>query len=116
VYIVVASPPSLAPHLDIFVIQHSFKIRFRVICSSRHNLINSKVDFRVIISVTVSLNIFTKVLNTFKSTIKGLITIFLRYNTVEIAVNLLPSYTGNIFIIYMHYSILKVLLVIVFNN
>ena len=25
VYIAVASPPSLAPHLDIFVIQHLFK-------------------------------------------------------------------------------------------
>ena len=43
--VVVASPPSLAPQLDNFVIQHllkpylahSFKLRVRGICSSRHS-------------------------------------------------------------------------------
>jgi hypothetical protein len=74
------------------------------------------VDFRVIISATVSSNILTKVLNIFKGAIKGLIAIFLRYNAVEIAVDLLPSCTGNIFTTYMHYSISKVLSPIVFNG
>ena len=50
-YIDVASPPSLAPHLDIFVIQHSFasplKYLFKPLSrhlfngSSRHNLLTS---------------------------------------------------------------------------
>jgi len=47
VYIDVASPPSLAPYLDIFVIQHSFKIRVRVICSSRHIISRSPVICRL---------------------------------------------------------------------
>ena len=46
-YIDVASPPSLAPHLDIFVIQHLFKIRFRVICLSRHIISRSPVICRL---------------------------------------------------------------------
>ena len=74
------------------------------------------MDFKVIILATVSLNILIKVLNAFKSAIEGLIAIFLRYSTVEIAVNLLPFYTGNIFVIYIYYSTPKVLLLIVFNS
>jgi hypothetical protein len=74
------------------------------------------VDFRVIILAIVSLNILTEVLNTFKGAMEGLIAIFLRYSVVEIAVNLLPFYTGNIFAIYMYYSTLKVLSPIVFNG
>ena len=46
-YIDVTSPPSLAPQLDIFVIQHSFKIRVRVICSSRHIISSSPVRRRL---------------------------------------------------------------------
>jgi hypothetical protein len=52
----------------------------------------------------------------FKGAIKGLIAIFLRYSTVEIAVDLLPSYTGNIFAIYIYYFTQKVLSLIVFNS
>jgi hypothetical protein len=52
----------------------------------------------------------------FKGAIKGLIAIFLRYSTVEIAVDLLPSYTGNIFAIYIYYFTPKVLSLIVFNS
>ena len=77
---------------------------------------DSKVDFKVIILVTVSLNILIKVLNIFKGTVEGLIIIFLRYNTVEIAVNLLQSYTENIFAIYIYHSTPKVLSLIVFNG
>jgi hypothetical protein len=74
------------------------------------------MDFRVIILVTISLNILTKVLNAFKGAIKGLIAIFLRYSAVEIAVDLLPSYTENIFAIYIYHSMPKVLSPIVFNG
>jgi hypothetical protein len=74
------------------------------------------VDSRVIISVTASLNILTEVLNAFKGAIEGLIMIFLRYSTVEIAVDLLPSRTGNIFVIYIYRSTPKVLSPIVFNS
>ena len=74
------------------------------------------MDSRVIILAIISLNILTKVLNTFKGAVEGLIAIFLRYSTVEIAVNLLPFYTGNIFVIYIYYSTLKVLSLIVFNG
>ena len=74
------------------------------------------MDFKVIISVIVSLNILIKVLNVFKGVIESLIMIFLRYNTVEIAVNLLLSYIGNIFVIYIYYSTPKVLSLIVFNG
>jgi len=74
------------------------------------------VDSRVIISTIVSLNVLTKVLNTFKGAMEGLIIIFLRYSAVEIAVDLLPSRTGNVFAIYMHYSTPKVLSPIVFDS
>ena len=74
------------------------------------------MDFRVIILAIISLNILTKVLNTFKGAVEGLVAIFLRYSAVEIAVDLLPFYTGNIFVIYMHYSTSKVLSLIVFNG
>jgi hypothetical protein len=74
------------------------------------------MDSRVIILVIINLNILTKVLNIFKSTIKSLIAIFLKYSTVKIVVNLLPFYTGNIFVIYIYYSIPKVLSLIVFNG
>jgi hypothetical protein len=74
------------------------------------------VDFRVIISATVSLNILTEVPNMFKGAIEGLVAIFLRYSTVEIAVDLLPSRTGNIFTTYMYHSTPKVLSPIVFNG
>ena len=74
------------------------------------------MDFRVIISVIANLNIFIKVLNAFKGTIKSLIAIFLRYSIIEIAVNLLPFCTGNIFVIYIYHSTLKVLSLIVFNG
>ena len=74
------------------------------------------MDFRVIILATASLNILTKVLNALKGAIKGLIAIFLRYSTVEITVDLLLSYTGNIFMIYIYYSTPKVLSPIVFNG
>ena len=79
-------------------------------------LVNSMVDSRVIILAIASLNILTKVLNTFKGAIEGLIAIFLRYSIVEIAVNLLLSYIGNIFAIYIYYSTSKVLSPIVFNS
>ena len=59
------------------------------------------MDFRVIISAIASLNVLTKVLNTFKGAVEGLVAIFLRYSAVEIAVDLLPSCTGNIFAIYI---------------
>jgi hypothetical protein len=74
------------------------------------------VDSRVIISATASSNILTKVLNTFKGAIEGLVAIFLRYSAVEIAVDLLLSYIGNIFAIYIYYSTPKVLSLIVFNS
>jgi len=74
------------------------------------------VDSRVIILAIASLNILTKVLNTFKGAIEGLVIIFLRYSIVEIAVDLLLSRIGNIFAIYIYYSTLKVLLPIVFNS
>ena len=49
--VVVASPPSLAPQLDIFVIQHflkpylahSFKLRVRGICSSREAFVRAVI-------------------------------------------------------------------------
>ncbi len=72
--------------------------------------------FRVIILATVSLNVLIKVLNTFKGAVESLIAIFLRHNAVEMAVNLLPSHTGNIFATYMHHSTSKVLSPIVFNG
>ena len=74
------------------------------------------MDSRVIILAIVSLNVLTKVLNAFKGTVEGLIAIFLRYSIVEIAVNLLPSYIGNIFAIYIYCSTPKVLSPIVFNS
>ena len=74
------------------------------------------MDSRVIILAIASLNILTKVLNAFKGAIEGLIAIFLRYSAVEIAVNLLPSYIGNIFAIYIYRSTPKVLSPIVFNS
>ena len=74
------------------------------------------MDFKVIILVIISLNILTKVLNAFKGVIKSFITIFLRYSAVEIAVNLLPSYTENIFAIYIYHFTPKVLSLVVFNN
>jgi hypothetical protein len=64
----------------------------------------------------VSLKVLTKVLNAFKGAIKGLVAIFLRYSTVEIAVDLLLSRTGNIFVTYMYHSMPKVLSPIVFNG
>ena len=74
------------------------------------------MDSRVIISAIASLNVLTKVLNAFKGAIEGLIAIFLRYSIVEIAVNLLPSYIGNIFATYIYHSTPKVLSLIVFNS
>ena len=64
----------------------------------------------------MSSNVLTKVLNAFKGAIEGLVAIFLRYSTVEIAVDLLPSRIGNIFAIYMYRSTPKVLSPIVFNG
>ena len=74
------------------------------------------MDSRVIISVIASLNVLIKVLNAFKGAIKSLVAIFLRYSTVEIVVDLLPFYIGNIFVIYMYCSTPKVLSPIVFNG
>jgi hypothetical protein len=74
------------------------------------------VDSRVIILVIVSLNVLTKVPNTFKGAVKGLVAIFLRYSAVGIAVDLLPSYIGNIFATYIYRSTPKVLSPIVFNG
>ena len=74
------------------------------------------MDSRVIRSVIASLNILIKVLNAFKGTIKGLIAIFLRYSAVKIVVDLLLSYTGNIFMTYIYYFTIKVLSLIVFNS
>ena len=58
VYLDVASPPSLAPHLDIFVIQHLFKhtlhlfkLWFRGICSSRAAFIQAVTEFAIIESI-----------------------------------------------------------------
>ena len=74
------------------------------------------MDFRVIILAIISLNILTKVLNIFEGAVEGLIAIFLRYSTVEIAVDLLPFCIGNIFMTYIYCFISKVLSLIVFNG
>ena len=74
------------------------------------------MDSRVIILVIVSLNILTEVPNAFKGAIESLVAIFLRYSAVEIAVDLLLFYTGNIFVIYIYRSTPKVLSPIVFNG